>query len=94
MEECVRRVLKRSATSGRADDTESTAYTTLARFQKHSTPLVKEFAAKGLLHTINCGDGQSEDDVYGRLLPCLMAVVAALTQQASADTVAASTSDK
>ena len=68
-------MIKRSETSGRANDTESTAYTALARFEKHSTPLIKDFAAKNLLVRANCGVGQSKDDVYGQLLPRVMAIV-------------------
>ena len=68
-------MVKRSETSGRADDTDSTAYTALARFEKNSKPLIKDFAAKELLVTATCGVGQSEDDVYGQLLPHVMAVV-------------------
>jgi adenylate kinase family enzyme len=67
--------MERSKTSGRADDTESTAYTALARFEKHSAPVVKEFAAKDMLTTVDCGAGQSEEGVYGQLRPHVMSMV-------------------
>ena len=76
VEECIRRVLKRSATSGRVDDTEETAHSALAHFEKQSAPLIKEFAAKGLLQTVDCD--RSIADAYSQLLPHVLAVIAPL----------------
>ena len=76
MEECIRRVLKRSATSGRVDDTEEIAHSALAHFEKQSAPLIKEFAAKGLLQTVDCD--KSIADAYSQLLPHVLAVIAPL----------------
>lgn len=78
-EESIRRVMKRGETSGRSDDTEETANTVLARFEKHSATVIKEFTAKQIIRTIENGVGHSAEDAYDQLLAHVMHMI----QQAS-----------
>lgn len=61
-DECVKRIIKRSKTSGRKDDTEETAYKRYDVYLKETLPVLEVF---GNYDTVD-GNG-SIDEVFGRI---------------------------